>query len=296
MTKDTKAEILAARRAEGRALYERLVGKPRSDADGPMRLCSDGSDEFCWGAVWSRPAVTDKTRAGLALAMCAAQTQIEGVKECTRIALRTGWSVAEIAEILFHVQCYAGVYPSLDSTKAASEVIAEVAPRETRQPAADARVDHEGLPGPDDDVRSMNELGRAGLRIRREVLGANDIDRWMAETIKDPFIMMFFDLTHEYCFGTVWARPVLEYRMRSMLCLTINACRGLSGAVRRHIRSAVGVGMTKEDIGELFLLVYAYAGVYCSLNGFMTAKEVFADLAREGIPVREKRRPDDPPL
>jgi 4-carboxymuconolactone decarboxylase len=294
---DSMAEILERRRAYGRSLREELVGTSQTnDAAGAMQLCRNGADEFCWGAVWSRPAMSHKTRAALALAMCAAQSQLEGVKECTRIALRTGWSAPEIAEILFHVQCYAGLYPSLESAKAASEVIKELAPEFVApRPRATAQ-EEAGLPGPHDHVRPMSELARAGLRIRREVLGSNDIDRWMAETIKDPFIMMFFDMTHEYCFGTVWARNVLDYRIRSMLCLVINACRGLSGAVKRHIRSAVEVGMSKEDVGEVFLHVYAYAGVYCSLNGFMTANEVFAELAREGVIVREKRSSGDPPL
>lgn len=295
-TGSAEAETLAERRRVGRALKEQLTGLAAPDVkDGPTRLVRDGEAQFCWGLVWNRPGISHKTRAALALGMVAGRGETDGVAECTRLALNTGWSVAEIAEILLHVQCYAGLYPSLASAAAARAVIAELAPdRLADFPDPDA-PEHAGKPGAGDD-RPMNPVALRGLRVRREVLGEGDIDAWAAKTVKDDFMMMFFDATHEYCFGKIWARPGLDYRLRSMLSLSVNAALGYTGAVKRHVRSAVEAGLSKEEIGEILLQVYAYGGVYCGLGGFLTAQEIFADLAREGIAVRDKRDPNAPPL
>lgn len=294
MAEPTAAEILAERRRIGASLREELTGLSTPPRDGVTGLVSDGEDEFAWGTIWSRPAMSHRTRAGLSLAMTAARGHAEGVDEMTRAALRTGWSVQEIAEILLHVQCYAGLYPARTAAAAARAVVAELAPDKLDDLTGSGEPAREGVPGVTD--YDTNALALRGLRIRREVIGAGDVDRSTAGIADNSFMRMFFDATYEYCFGKVWARPLLDYRMRSMLSLSINAACGYEGAVKRHIRSAVEVGLSKEDIGEILLNVYVYGALYCSLGSFGAAEAVFADLKREGIAVRERREPGAPPL
>lgn len=129
--------------------------------------------------------------------------------------------------------------------------------------------------------RRVSALGRRGLEIRRKVLGPDDVDASMAAMKDDDFMMMFFDATHEWCFGTIWDRPGLDWKTRSMLTLAIAASHGQTGAVKRHVRSALRNGVTKDEIGEVFLHVYCYAGVYNSLSAFQAAKEEFAVIEQE---------------
>ncbi len=138
--------------------------------------------------------------------------------------------------------------------------------------------------------RPMSPLARKGLEIRRQLLGPENVDAMMAETIDDDFMMMFFDATHEWCFGTIWERPGIDWRTRSMLTLAITASKGQTGAVRRHIRSALRSGLTKQDIGEIFLHVYVYAGVYNALSAFTAAKEEFEIIEQEQKAARGARK------
>ena len=115
-----KGEVVR-RRVHGNAHVDRNY----AEADEFMRMFQDVTDEFCWGIVWARPGLTEKTRASLSLSMAAAQNHTGAVKLHVKTCLRTGWTEKEIGEILLHVYVYAGVYPALSAFGIAKEAIAE---------------------------------------------------------------------------------------------------------------------------------------------------------------------------
>src|SRR5207247_111993 len=106
------------------------------------------------------------------------------------------------------------------------------------------------------------------------------------------FVNMFNDLTHEFCFGNIWARPALEWRTRSQLTLAIAAATHQVGAINRHVRIALRLGLSRKRIGEIFLLAYPYAGAYPSFASFGVAHQAFAEIARErkSAPRRKARK------
>lgn len=134
----------------------------------------------------------------------------------------------------------------------------------------------------------MSELARKGYEIRRQIFGKENVDRWHEKEVDDPFIMMFFDFTHEICFAKLWGRGTLDIRTRSILSLAINAANGAPSAIRRHVRSCVTQGLSKEEIGEILLHVYVYAGVHSAFGAFNVAREVFREMESEGIAIPEK--------
>ena len=62
-----------------------------------------------------------------------------------------------------------------------------------------------------------NALFEAGLKVRREVLGADYVDGSLAAA--NDFMMGFQQVTTEWCWGSVWTRPGLDRRTRSLLNL-----------------------------------------------------------------------------
>lgn len=135
-------------------------------------------------------------------------------------------------------------------------------------------------------------LARKGELIRRRVHGDAHVDRGYREA--DEFMMMFHDVTDEFCWGTVWSRPGLSHKLRAMLSLAMTAAQSQTGAVKMHVKTCVRAGWTKREIGEILLHAYVYAGVYASLSSFLAAKEAFRELAAEknagGKPRRGRRR------
>ncbi len=56
------------------------------------------------------------------------------------------------------------------------------------------------------------KLYDAGMKMRKEVLGAAYVDNSMAGAANDEFMMSFQDITTEYCWGYAWTRPGLPKR------------------------------------------------------------------------------------
>ena len=137
-SKDAKPSALARK---GLAMRRKVLGREyvaeaMAGSDDFMTMFQDVTNEFCWGKIWSRPALSIKKRTMLSLAITAALCQTPAVKIHTRSALRAGWTRKEIGEILLHVYVYAGVYASLSSFVAAKEVFDELDSEAKKKPKA----------------------------------------------------------------------------------------------------------------------------------------------------------------
>jgi 4-carboxymuconolactone decarboxylase len=121
------------------------------------------------------------------------------------------------------------------------------------------------------------ELFEHGLAVRREVLGADYVDRSLESA--DDFYAAFQKATTEMAWGMVWARkPGLPHKTRSMLNLAMLAALGKSHELRLHIRGALTNGVTREEIKEIFIQVCGYCGIPAGFEAFRTAREVFAEI------------------
>lgn len=82
--------------------------------------------EYCWGAVWTRPGLTLKTRSMLNLAMLTALNRSHELKLHIRGALTNGITREEIREVFMQAAIYCGVPASVESFRCAREVFAEI--------------------------------------------------------------------------------------------------------------------------------------------------------------------------
>ncbi len=64
-------------------------------------------------------------------------------------------------------------------------------------------------------------LYEEGLAVRREVLGAEHVDRSIANA--DDFTRPFQELVTACCWGAVWTRPGLSRKTRSIIKLAMLA-------------------------------------------------------------------------
>lgn len=123
------------------------------------------------------------------------------------------------------------------------------------------------------DKKPHKERYDAGLKTRREVLGAEYVDKAMAGT--DEFNREFVELLNTYCWNDVWNRPGLPRKTRSMLNLAMLTALGKDHELKLHVRGALNNGVTKDEIKEVFLQAAIYAGVPAAVAAFRAAKEVF---------------------
>ena len=78
------------------------------------------------------------------------------------------------------------------------------------------------------------ELFDKGLTVRREVVGAQYVDKSLAAA--DAFNMPMQELVTQFCWGEVWTRPGLDRRSRSILNIGMLAVRRLDPALGRRMR------------------------------------------------------------
>jgi len=114
-----------------------------------------------------------------------------------------------------------------------------------------------------------------GMRVRREVLGDEHVDRAIAGTTDDT--ADFQDLITRYAWGEIWARPGLDRRMRSAITLMALVALNRESELGMHIRAALGNGLTREEIKEVLLQSAIYCGVPAANGAFAVFQEVMSE-------------------
>lgn len=123
------------------------------------------------------------------------------------------------------------------------------------------------------------ELFETGLKIRREVLGAEYVDKSIQNA--DDLTRPLQELVTEYCWGFVWGRDTLPRKARSMINLAMITALNRPHELRLHVRGALNNGLTRAEICEVFLQTAIYCGVPAAIDSFRVAKEVFAEMDGE---------------
>lgn len=114
-----------------------------------------------------------------------------------------------------------------------------------------------------------------GMRVRREVLGDEHVDR--ANTRKTSFTEDFQDLITRYAWGEIWTRPGLDRRTRSCITMTALVALGHLDELKMHVRAALRNGVTEDEIKEVLLQSAIYCGVPAANSAFAIAQSVLAE-------------------
>ena len=87
----------------------------------------------------------------------------------------------------------------------------------------------------------------------------------------------FAEVVLGFAFADVVSRPGLDLRTREMLTVAMLMAMGNApGQLEFHIRAAMNVGVSREEIIEILLQTAVYAGVPACMNGITAAKKAFA--------------------
>ena len=129
---------------------------------------------------------------------------------------------------------------------------------------------------------SKSERYKAGMAVRRRVLGDAHVDRASAQTTElDSDFQAFIT---EGAWGSVWSRPNFTLRERSIVTIALLAALGQDEEVAMHVRATRNTGATREDIREALLHVAVYAGVPAANHAFKIVKKAYAELDADTEP------------
>jgi 3-oxoadipate enol-lactonase/4-carboxymuconolactone decarboxylase len=127
---------------------------------------------------------------------------------------------------------------------------------------------------------TTSDVYAAGMAVRRQVLSDVHVDRAIAATTE--FTEDFQRLITEYAWGTIWTRPGLDHRSRSLITLTALVARGHQEELAMHLRAARRNGLTNNEIKELLLQTAIYCGVPDANTAFRIAANVLSDFEIDG--------------
>src|SRR6266702_4685596 len=111
-----------------------------------------------------------------------------------------------------------------------------------------------------------------GMKVRKEVLGSEHVERVQAHTTE--FDADFQRFITESAWGSVWARPDLDRRTRSLVTIAILAALGRE-ELAVHLHASRNTGVDPHEIAEVLLHVAVYAGVPAANAAVSLAKQEF---------------------
>jgi 3-oxoadipate enol-lactonase / 4-carboxymuconolactone decarboxylase len=97
-----------------------------------------------------------------------------------------------------------------------------------------------------------------GEETWRAVVGDAHVDRVYENA--SEFSRGWFEYANEAMWARVWNFPGLERKVKSICTVAIVAALGDARALQTHIRSALRLGVTPEELAAVFVQVAAYAG------------------------------------
>jgi len=111
---------------------------------------------------------------------------------------------------------------------------------------------------------SGGERYEKGLELRRAVLGAEHVDRSLANA--SEFAQPLQQMVTEHCWGDIWSRPGLSLRERSLINIGLLTAMGRTHELQVHVRGALNNGCTPEELREVLLQAAIYCGFPAALD------------------------------
>ena len=125
----------------------------------------------------------------------------------------------------------------------------------------------------------MTDSYERGMNVRREVLGDEHVDGAIERMTS--FTEDFQDLITRYAWGEIWSRPGLDRRTRSCITLTALVALGREEELAMHIRAALRIGLTPDEIKEVLLHSAIYCGVPAANGAFAVAQKVLDEVGNQ---------------
>lgn len=127
-----------------------------------------------------------------------------------------------------------------------------------------------------------SETYRKGAEVRKRLLGDDWVERQGRTTYADPVMKTFIDVTTESVFGTLWTRPGLDLKTRTLICVISDAATAHEAELAIHLRMALRQGWTESELTEALLHLLGYVGAPATRDAMLVASRVFAETRSAG--------------
>lgn len=117
-----------------------------------------------------------------------------------------------------------------------------------------------------------------GEQLFRDMLGQEYADRLNQDVVNGKFGAYFADHSIEACFGTIWARPGLDLRSRSIATIAMVISLSDISGLRSHVMAGLRNGLTKTEIEEIVYQAIPYLGYPKTGIAVRALRELFDEI------------------
>jgi 3-oxoadipate enol-lactonase/4-carboxymuconolactone decarboxylase len=291
-----------------------VIGTPQGWAERAQTVRTGGTAAIVEGSIkrWFAPGFTEQEPA-------VASTLVQSLRDTDRFSYAwvcealAGFDVRDrLAQIDVPVLAIAGAHDGVTPPDSARQIadgvtagrvtvlpgVSHLAPAEDPATVAallaqlGASTTHAPAPGPgpgpaeEPSGRTEQQVYDDGMRVRREVLGDAHVDRATAGA--NALTGDFQEFITRYAWGSIWTRPGLDRRSRSIVTLTALVARGHHEELAMHLRAARTNGLSTDEIKEVLLQCAIYCGVPEANTAFRIAQQVLAEQDSAPDPAAEQ--------
>ncbi|MEL0003859.1 MAG: carboxymuconolactone decarboxylase family protein [Rhodospirillales bacterium] len=120
-----------------------------------------------------------------------------------------------------------------------------------------------------------------GRAIRQELIGEKLIGDMAKSVYTDSIMQKFGDYATDAVFGGLWARPGLDLKTRTLICVISDTSTGRWPELKIHLRMARRQGWTEDELSEALLHLSGYVGLPLVREAMLIARETFTEMAEE---------------
>ena len=237
-----------------------------------------GIQLYGYGEIWGRPGLGLRERTFITMAVLAGTSQPDQLAIHVNNALNLGLTPEEISETMVHVGVYSGVSVWHNASNIVRYVFVErgvLEPGEGAVLEARPPTTREQRHAAADRVERELGVGRIGLgddapRLAPLPGGPAAVATAQALPIEQEII----EVQKDYGYGEVWSRPALGLRIRSLVTVAMLQALRLDDQLHAHVNIALNLGITPDELHEVF----AHSGVYSGIAGWQNAINVARDV------------------
>ena len=220
------------------------------------------ADEALFGSIWQRPALKIEHREMIVLSVLTVLQRENQLRRHVESAVTLGLTAQQVIEVMIHASFYGGVPTAFTSMGVAQEVF-----KSQNIPFSPQLVF--------DPTETPDELYQRGVKRREELMGVpTEVPSPKPVTQAEQ---EFNRLTTEYYWGSVWTRPGLDLQSRSICTLAALTVLGREGPLRSHINGALNIGLSQEEIIEVFIQTAFYGGLPFTRAAMDIANQIFQE-------------------
>lgn len=129
---------------------------------------------------------------------------------------------------------------------------------------------------------SDNKNWDAGVDLMKRMMGETFAQTMQNNVASGKFGTAVGRMAVEFPFGSVWSRPGMDLKQRSIVTISVLIGQKQPAELRNHMRFGIDNGLTADDLQEIIIQTLPYVGFPTIASALACAVEVLREKGLDG--------------